>query len=89
MDRIVSLIIGLLCGIGQFYVVRATLKPLSEGKDLQMFKVVLLKLPIPVILFLGCAFINIKLLPFVGIAFCLSLTSSGIINHLMTMKKKG
>ena len=89
MDKMISLILGALCGGGQFLVLRHTLKPLAEGGVPQIAKVMLLQLPIPLILLLGCAFINPNLLPFTGSAFCFSLIISGVANHLVTMKKKG
>ena len=89
MDKVIALIIGALCGIGQFLMIRHTLKPLSEGEDPQIAKLMILKLPIPLALLFGCAFINTDLLPFAGIAFCLSLVTASVANHLRTMKKRG
>jgi len=89
MDRIIATVVGLLCGIVQFLIMRYTLAPLARGENIHAAKVLLLRLPVPAVLLLGCAFINSSLLPFAGIAFCLSLTVAGAVNHLLTMKKKG
>ena len=89
MDRLIALVIGALCGAGQFFLMRHTLKPLSKGGDPQIFKVMLLKFPIPLVLLVGCAFIDPNLLPFAGIAFCLGMVVISIANHLITTKKKG
>lgn len=88
MDKLAAIIIGAACGIGQFLVMRKALKPLSEGRSPRVGIVKLLQLPIPLVLLLVCAFINVNLLPFVGIAFCLSLFAASVVNHLITMKKK-
>ena len=89
MDRIIAVVIGLLCGVGQFFIMRYSLKPLSEGGDPQVGRFMLLKLPIPLILLVGYAFVDSNLLPFAGIAFCLSMVLISVANHLATMKKKG
>jgi len=89
MDKAIALIVGALCGVGQFYVVRHSLKPLAENGELSLTKGVFLKVPIPLALLLGCAFINPRLLPFAGGAFCVCLIVTGIVNHLITLKKEG
>ena len=89
MDSIIALVVGLLCGIIQFFIMRYTLKPLAEGEDLPVFKFMFLKLPVPLVLLLGYAFTNADLLPFAGLAFCLSLIIASAANHLLTLKKKG
>lgn len=88
MDKFAAIIIGAICGIGQFLMLRYTLKPLSEGKTPKVSKVKLSQLPIPLVMLFGCAFIDIYLLLFVGIAFCLSLFAASVVNHFITMKKK-
>jgi len=88
MDKFIAITIGVICGIGQFLMLRYTLKPLAEGKAPKVGKMRLLLLPIPLVLLVGCAFIDANLLPFVGIAFCLSLMAASIINHLLTTNKK-
>jgi len=88
MDKLVTIMIGAICGIGQFFMLRYTLKPLTEGEAPKVGMMMLLKLPIPLILLLVCAIIDVNLLPFVGISFCLSLMAASIINHLITTKKK-
>ena len=49
----------------------------------------LLKLPLPVALLVGCAFIDTNLLPFAGIAFCAGLFAASVVNHLITTKRRG
>ena len=87
MGIVISILIGAACGVLQFFMMRYSLKPLSEGKDPRMVKVMLLKLPIPIALLVSCAIINIELLPFAGGAFCLSSVLSGVANHMMTLKR--
>lgn len=89
MDKIVAIIIGALCGIGQFFILRYTLKALAEGEPAGVGKMMLLRLPLPLVLLLSCAFIDFTLLAFVGVAFCLSLITASVINHFVTLKKKG
>jgi len=89
MDKVITIIIGLLCGIGQFLMMRYTLRPLAEGGTPQIFKMMFLQIPIPLVLLLGCAFIDKGLLPFAGGAFCLSMVVTSVANHLITLKKKG
>ena len=88
MDKVIVAIIGILCGIGQFFVLRYTLKPLSKGEAPQTALFMLLKLPIPIMLLGGSALVDVGLLPFVGIAFCAGLFASSVVNHLLTIKKE-
>jgi hypothetical protein len=88
MDKIIALIVGILFGVVQLFVLRHALKPLSEGKDPKVFKVLFFQMPIPFVLLLSCAFIDPNLLPFVGSSFCLSLIIAAVINHFVTQKKK-
>lgn len=92
MDKILAIIIGAVCGIGQFLILRHTLKPLAKGEDPGVGmagKMMFLQLPLPLVLLLICAFIDVALLAFVGVAFCLSLITASVINHFVTLKKKG
>lgn len=89
MDKFLALTIGILGGIGQFYILRHTLKPLARGEQPQVGIMMFLQLPLPIALLLGCAFIDFTLLAFVGGAFCLGLIAASVINHITTMKKKG
>lgn len=89
MGKILAIIIGALCGIGQFFILRYTLKPLSEGENPGVGKMMFLRLPLPLMLLVSCAFIDFTLLAFAGVAFCLSLIMASVINHFMTLKKKG
>lgn len=88
MDKLVAIIISAICAIGQFFILRYTLKPLTEGENPNVGKMMLLKLPIPLLLLLVCAIIDVNLLPFAGISFCLSLMAASIVNHVVTTKKK-
>jgi len=89
MDKILAIIIGALCGIGQFFILRYSLKSLAEGENPGVGKTMFLRLPLPLVLLLSCAFIDFTLLAFVGVAFCLSLITASVINHVVTLKKKG
>ena len=89
MDIVIVIIVGALCGGGQFLVLRHTLKPLSEGKTPRIGAMFILQMPIPIVLLLCCAFINVGLLPYAGGAFCFSLVVSAVTNHLITQRKKG
>ena len=89
MGRVIAVIIGAVCGTGQFFLLRHTLKPLTEGKTPNVGLFTILKLPIPLALLITCAFINTDLLPFAGGAFCLSLIIASVINNLTTLNKKG
>ena len=66
---VLALIAGIACGVGQFFLLRRTLRPLSEGKNPSAL-MLLSQLPIPIVLLLGCAMINVTLLPFAGGGFC-------------------
>ena len=88
MDKILALVVGIICGIGQFLVLRHALKPLAEGKDPKVFKVLFFQIPIPFILLLCCALIDTNLLPFTGSSFCLSLVVASAVNYFVTQKKK-
>lgn len=88
MKILIVLVIGIICGVGQFFMLRFTLKPLSEGKTPQVAKMMFLQLPIPLILLLGCALVNTNLLPFAGGAFCLSLVAAAVVNHFITSKRR-
>jgi hypothetical protein len=88
MDKIIALIVGILFGVGQFFLLRYALKPLAEGRDPKVFKVLFFQMPIPFILLLCCAFINPNLLPFVGSSFCLSLIVAAVINYFVTQKRR-
>ena len=88
MDKVIVLIIGALCGVGQFLILKRTLKPLSEGKTPQIGIMFFLQMPIPMALLLCCAFINVVLLPFAGGAFCFGLIVSAVTNHLVTQKRR-
>ena len=79
-----ALIAGIACGIGQFFLLRRVLRPISEGKNpsaLMLFS----QLPIPAVLLFGCAMINVKLLPFAGGGW---LVLSAAANLLIEKKKK-
>lgn len=89
MDKILAILVGALCGIGQFFILRHSLKSLAKGENPGVGKTMFLRLPLPLILLFGCAFVDFTLLAFVGAAFCLSLITASVINHLMTLKKKG
>lgn len=89
MDKAAAIIIGALFGIGQFLVLRHTLKPLEKGEDLQVGKTMLLRLPLPLVLLGGCALIDVVLLAFAGGAFCAGLIIASVINHFRMLKKKG
>lgn len=89
MGKILASIIGALCGIGQFLILRYTLKSLTKGENSRIGKMMFWRLPLPLILLLCCAFIDFTLLAFVGVAFCLSLLTASVINHFVTLKKKG
>jgi len=89
MDKILAIIIGALCGIGQFFILRYTLKSLTEGENPGVGRTMLLRLPLPLVLLLSCAVVDFTLLAFVGVAFCLSLITASVINHFVTLKKKG
>ena len=89
MDKIIALVAGALCGIAQFFVIRYTLKSITNEGNPKIVKGMFLKAPIPIALLLGCAFINSNLLHYAGGAFCLSLITAGVYNHLVTIKKKG
>lgn len=89
MAEILAVIIGALCGIGQFFILRQTLKALAKGEDPGVGKTMFWRLPLPLVLLLSCAFIDFTLLAFVGVAFCLSLITASVINHIVTLKKKG
>ena len=82
-----ALIAGITCGVGQFFLLRRTLRPLSEGKNPSAL-MLLSQLPIPIVLLLGCAMINVKLLPFSGGGFCGGLVLSAAANLLIEKKKK-
>jgi len=89
MDKILAIIIGALCGIGQFFILRYTLKSLARGENPGVGRTVFLRLPLPLALLVGCAFVDFTLLAFVGGAFCLSMIAASVINHFVTLKKKG
>lgn len=89
MDKILAVIVGILGGIGQFFILRYTLKPLAKGDQPQVGIMMFLQMPLPIILLLICAFVDFTLLAFVGGAFCLGLITASVINHITTMKKKG
>jgi len=90
MDKILAIIIGALCGTGQFFILRYTLKSLAKGeKNPEIGIMMFLRLPLPLVLLISCAFIDFTLLPFTGVAFCLSLITASVINHFVTLKKKG
>lgn len=89
MDKILAIIIGALCGIGQFFILRYTLKSLAIGENPGVGKAMLLRLPLPLVLLISCAFIDFTLLAFIGVAFCLSLITASVFNHFVTLKKKG
>ena len=89
MDKILAITTGVLGGIGQFFILRHTLKPLARGENPQVGIMMFLQLPLPVALLLGCAFIDFTLLAFVGGAFCLGLIAASVINHIAMMRKKG
>ena len=80
-----ALIAGIVCGIGQFFLLRRVLRPISEGKNPSAL-ILFSQLPIPVVLLLGCAMI--KLLPFAGGGFCGGLVLSAAANLLIEKKKK-
>jgi len=88
MEHVFALVLGALCGVGQFFLIRYSLKSLAEAGKPQLVKVSVLKLPIPLALLLGCALLNADLLPFVGGAFCLTLVITGAVNHLLTLKRE-
>ena len=88
MDKLITIVISILCGIGQFFILRQTLGPLAKGESPQTALFMLLKLPVPLALLGGCALIDTGLLPFAGIAFCAALMLSSGINHLLTIKKE-
>ena len=73
MDKIIAVVAGCVCGVGQFFLMRHTLKPLAQGKDPKTALFMILKLPIPLVLLVGCALVNPELLPYAGSAFCLSM----------------
>lgn len=89
MDKLLVVVVGILCGVGQFFLLRAALKPLAEGKPPNVVKMLLSQLPIPLVLLLGCAYINVDLLLFAGVAFSLSMVLASVAYHLITLKKKG
>ena len=89
MDKIIVIILGAVCGTAHFLLLRYKLKPLAEGKGLKAGRMLLLQYPVPLAFFLGCAFVNPGLLPYAGGAFCLSLITSGAVNHFTGMRKKG
>lgn len=89
MDKLIAVLIGLLCGVVQFFILRYTLKALSKGEEQGIGKTMLLRLPLPIALLVVCAVIDVSLLPFIGAAFCLSLIAASVINHVVTLKKKG
>ena len=89
MYKFLAVAIGALCGVGQFFVLQYTLKPLAEGKNPQIGKMFFLKMPIPLALLLGYAFVDINLLAFAGGSFCVGMILAAVINHLATLKKKG
>ena len=88
MNKLITVVISILCGVGQFFILRQTLKPISKGESPQTVLFMLLKLPVPLALLGGCALIDTGLLPFAGIAFCAALMVSSVVNHLVTMKKE-
>lgn len=87
MGIIISLIIGIVGGVGQFFVLRYTLKPLAEGKSPSVGKLFFLKLPIPAALLGGCALIGVRFLPFLGGAFCVGMVVASVFNHFIANKK--
>ena len=46
------------------------------------------RLPIPIVLLLSCAMIDVVLLPFAGGGFCGGLIVSAVVNLLIEKKKK-
>ena len=89
MDKMIAVFIGALCGVGQFFILWRTLKPLTKGEAPQIAMAMLLKLPLPLVLLVGCAFLNTTLLPFAGIAFCAGLMAASVVNHLIRTKRRG
>ena len=89
MGILIAIVVGAACGVGQFFLRRAVLRPLAEGKDIPVAKVLFFQMPIPFVLLLGCALVNAELLPFAGGAFCLCLVAASVVNHMVTIKKKG
>ena len=87
MDKFITVIIGILCGVAQFFVMRYTLKPLSKGEAPFTALFMLLKLPIPIALLVGIALVDVGLMPYGGIALCVGLFGSSVLNHLITTKK--
>lgn len=89
MDKFVAIVIGALCGVGQFFILRYTLKPLEKGGNPRIGIMMLMRLPLPLALLIGCAAIDFVLLAFTGGAFCLGLIIASVINHFAMLKKKG
>ena len=89
MDKIIAIVIGGLCGVGQFLLLRYKLKPLTEGNIPRIGRMLFLQFPVPLTLLLCYALINFKLLPIAGGAFCLSLIITSVLSHFTTLKKKG
>ena len=89
MDKFLAILAGLLFGIGQFFILWRTLKPLTKGESPQIALGMLLKLPLPLALLVACALIDTALLPFAGIAFCAGLMAASVANHMINTKRRG
>ena len=89
MDKVIVIIVGAICGVGQFLLMRHSLKPLTEGGSPKIGLFMILKFLIPLALLVGCALVDPKLLPYAGGALCLMLFITTGINYLLTLKKKG
>ena len=84
---VIALIAGIGCGIGQFFLLRRALRPIAQGKNPSAM-LLLSQLPIPSVLLLSCAMIDVVLLPFAGGGFCGGLIVSAVVNLLIEKKKK-
>ena len=86
MDRLLAVVAGLIFGVGQFFILRRTLRPLTQGSAPRTGLFMLLKLPLPILLLVGCALVDTGLVPFAGGAFCAGLVAAAVVNHLLTVK---
>ncbi|MFV0529370.1 MAG: hypothetical protein ACK5MN_11720 [Lachnospiraceae bacterium] len=88
MNILITILIGIAGGVGQFFIMRYTLKPLERSENPNIAKLMLLKFPLPLALLVVCGLLDYSLLAYMGGAFCGSLFLSSVINHIVMGRKQ-